>query len=161
MLTDRAAERGRLYQLLLDVRTGRSAVLVLHGEPGIGKTALLDYAAERAQGYRIIRAVGVESEMELPYAGLQRLCASLLEGLGRLPPRQAEAFGTAVGLGGDTRPDRLLVGLATLSLFSDAAEAMPLLCIVDDAQWLDRSSAQALAFVARRLEAESIAFLLA
>ena len=161
MLTDRAAERGRLYQLLLDVRTGRSAVLVLHGEPGIGKTALLDYAAERAQGYRIIRAVGVESEMELPYAGLQLLCASLLEGLGRLPPRQAEAFGTAVGLGGDTRPDRFLVGLATLSLFSDAAEAMPLLCIVDDAQWLDRSSAQALSFVARRLEAESIAFLFA
>jgi DNA-binding CsgD family transcriptional regulator/tetratricopeptide (TPR) repeat protein len=161
MLTDRAAECGRLDRLLLDVRGGESAVLMLVGEPGIGKTALLEYGAERAHGYRIIRAVGVEPEMELPYAGLQLLCAPLLDGLGRLPPRQAEALGTAVGLTDGSRPDRFLVGLATLTLFSDAAEALPLLCIVDDAQWLDRSSAQVLAFVARRLEAESIALLLA
>jgi predicted ATPase len=103
MLTDRAAERGRLYQLLLDVRTGRSAVLVLHGEPGIGKTALLDYAAERAQGYRIIRAAGVESETELPYAGLQRLCASLLEGSGACPhvrPRRLERLSAWAGIRG-------------------------------------------------------------
>jgi DNA-binding CsgD family transcriptional regulator len=161
MLTDRAAECARLDQLLLDVRTGRSAVLVLLGDPGIGKTALLDYAAQRAEGYRILRALGVESEMELPYAGLQLLCAPLLDGLGRLPPPQRDALGTAVGLSAGPPPDRFLVGLGTLSLLSGAAEVVPLLCIVDDAQWLDRSSAQVLAFMARRLEAESIAFLFA
>jgi DNA-binding CsgD family transcriptional regulator len=161
MLTDRAAECARLDQLLRDVRTGRSAVLVLLGDPGIGKTALLDYAAERAEGYRILRALGVESEMELPYAGLQLLCAPLLNELGRLPSPQRDALGTAVGLSTGPPPDRFLVGLAVLSLLSNAVEELPLICIVDDAQWLDRSSAQALAFVARRLEAESIGFLFA
>jgi DNA-binding CsgD family transcriptional regulator len=161
MLSDRGAECARLDQLLLDARTGRNAVLVLIGDPGIGKSALLEYAAERAEGYRIVRALGVESEMELPYAGLQLLCAPLLDGLGRLPRPQRDALGTAVGLSAGPPPDRFLVGLATLSLLSGAAEVVPLLCIVDDAQWLDRSSAQVLAFVARRLEAESIAFLFA
>ena len=161
MLAGRAAECARLDRLLSGVRTGQSAVLVLRGEPGIGKTALLDYAAQQARGYRIIRALAVESEMELPFAGLHLLCAPLLDGLGCLPPHQRDALGTAVGLRAGPQPDRFLVGLATLSLLSDAAEAQPLLCIVDDAQWLDHSSAQVLAFVARRLEAEPIAFLLA
>src|SRR5207302_5201597 len=161
MLAGRATECARLDRLLSGVRTGRSAVLVLRGEPGIGKTALLDYAAQQAQDYRIIRALAVESEMELPFAGLHLLCAPLLDGLGRLPPHQRDALGTAVGLSAGPQPDRFLVGLATLNLLSDAAEAQPLLCIVDDAQWLDSSSAQVLAFVARRLESEPIAFLLA
>ena len=161
MLAGRAAECAWLDRLLQDVRTGQSAVLVLRGEPGIGKTALLGYAVERAQGYRVVRAVGVESEMELPFAGLHLLCSPLLDTLGTLPVPQREALGTAVGLSSSARPDRFLVGLAVLSLLSDAAETQPLLCVVDDAQWLDRSSAQVLAFVARRLEAESIAFLFA
>jgi DNA-binding CsgD family transcriptional regulator len=161
MLAGRVAERALLDRLLQDVRTGQSAVRVLRGEAGIGKTALLDYAVERAQGYRVVRAVGVESEMELPFAGLQLLCAPLLDALERLPSPQREALGTAVGLSSSARPDRFLVGLAVLSLLSDAAEPQPLLCVVDDAQWLDRSTAQVLAFIARRLEAESIAFLFA
>jgi DNA-binding CsgD family transcriptional regulator/tetratricopeptide (TPR) repeat protein len=161
MLTDRAAERARLDQLLLDVRAGRTAVLVLIGDPGIGKTALLDYAAQQAEGYRILRVLGVESEMELPYAGLQFLCASIVDGADRLPAPQRDALGTAIGLSDGPPPDRFLVGLATLSLLSVATEALPLLCIVDDAQWLDRSSAQVLGFVARRLEAEPIVFLFA
>jgi DNA-binding CsgD family transcriptional regulator len=159
MLTDRAAECARLDQLLLNVRTGRNAVLVLLGEPGIGKSALLDYAAQQAAGFRILRALGVESEMELPYAALQLVCAPLLDGLGRLTPPQRDALGTAVGVSTGPPPDRFLVGLAALNLLSNSAEELPLLCIIDDAQWLDHSSAQALAFVARRLEAESIAFL--
>jgi len=134
---------------------------VLRGDRGIGKTALLDYAARRAKGYRIIRACGARSEMELPYAGLHLLCASLLDGLKRLPPAQREALGIAVGLSAGPQPDRFRVGLATLALLSSVAEAKPLLCIIDDAQWLDRSSAQVLAFVVRRLTAQPIAFLLA
>jgi DNA-binding CsgD family transcriptional regulator/tetratricopeptide (TPR) repeat protein len=161
MLTDRAAECARIDQLLLNVRTGQSAVLVLLGEPGIGKTALLDYATQQAEGFRILRALGVESEMELPYAALQLVCAPLLDGLGRLIPHQRDALGTAVGVSTGPPPDRFLVGLAALSLLSNSAEELPLLCIVDDAQWLDHSSAQVLTFVARRLEAESIAFLFA
>jgi DNA-binding CsgD family transcriptional regulator len=159
MLIDRAAECTRLDQLLLRVRTGLSAVLVLLGDPGVGKTALLDYAEERAEGYRIVRTLGVESEMELPYAGLQLLCSPLADGLGRLLAAQREALGTAIGLSEGPPPDPLLVGLAMLSLLSNAAQVLPLLCIVDDAHWLDRSSAQVFGFVARRLEAESIAFL--
>jgi DNA-binding CsgD family transcriptional regulator len=147
--------------MLDEVRAGRSAALVVCGEPGIGKTALLDYVAERADGCRVIRAVGVEAEMELPFAGLQLLCAPLLEGLERLPPPQRDALGTAVGMSAGAPPDRFLVGLAVLSLLSDAAERQPLVCVVDDAQWLDQSSAQVLAFVARRLEAESVVLLFA
>jgi len=161
MLTDRAAEGARLDRLLRGVQTGRSAVLVLRGAPGIGKTALLRHAAERAQDFRIICVRGVESEMELPYAGLQLLSAPLRNGLEHLPPPQGDALETAIGLSAGPPPARFLVGLATLSLLSAIAEVHPLLCIVDDAQWLDRPTAQVLAFVARRLEVESIALLFA
>jgi DNA-binding CsgD family transcriptional regulator len=160
-LAGREAECARLDRLLADARAGQSAVLVLCGEPGIGKTALLGHAAGRATGFRVIRAVGVESEMELPFAGLHQLCGAMLDGLGRLPPPQSDALGTAFGLSSGPQPDRFLVGLAVLSLLSEAAEERPLLCLVDDAQWLDRSSAQVLAFVARRLEAESVVLLFA
>src|SRR5918994_4630351 len=122
MLTDRAAECARLDRLLRGVRTGRSAVLVLRGAPGIGKTALLRHAAERAQDYRIILVRGVESEMELPYAGLQLLCAPLRNGLEHLPPPQGDALETAIGLSAGPPPARFLVGLATLSLLSAIAE---------------------------------------
>jgi DNA-binding CsgD family transcriptional regulator len=160
-LRGRELEHARLEQLLTAARAGQSAVLVLRGEPGIGKTALLDSAAELAEGYRVLRAVGVESEMELPFAALHQLCAPLLDGLERLPPPQRDALGTAFGLSSGPRPDRFLVGLAVLSLLSEAAEATPLICLVDDAQWLDRSSAQVLSFVARRLQAESVILLFA
>ena len=161
VLRGRAIERERLEQLQTAVRTGQSAALVVRGEAGIGKTALLDYAAERVERCRVLRAVGVESEMELPFAALHHLCAPLLDGLERLPPPQRDALGTAFGLRAGHRPDRFLVGLAVLTLLSDAAETQPLICLVDDAQWLDRSSAQVLSFVARRLEAESVLLLFA
>jgi DNA-binding CsgD family transcriptional regulator len=161
MLRGRRAERVQLERLLEAMHTGQSAVLVLRGEAGIGKTALLEYTAERGEGCRVLRAVGVESEMELPFAGLHQLCSPLLDGLERLPPPQREALATAFGLSSGTRPDRFLVGLALLSLLSDAAEQEPLLCLIDDAQWLDQSSAQVLAFVARRLQAEAIVLLFA
>ena len=160
-LAGRGAEGARLDRLLADARAGRSAVLVLRGEPGIGKTALLGYAAESAQGFQTARAAGVESEMELPFAGLHQLCGPMLGGLGRLPSPQRDALGTAFGLSPGAQPDRFLVGLAVLSLLSDTAEERPLLCLIDDAQWLDQSSAQALAFVARRLQAESVVLLFA
>jgi DNA-binding CsgD family transcriptional regulator len=161
VLAGRIAERARLDRLLAAAQTGRSAALVVRGEPGIGKTALLAYTAERARGCRVLRAAGVESEMELPFAALEQLCAPLLGGLERLPPPQRDAIGTAFGLGSGARPDRFLVGLALLSLLSDAGEAQPLICLIDDAQWLDRSSAQVLAFVARRLQEESVVLLFA
>ena len=161
MLSGRPAECATLERLLEATRAGQSAVLVLRGEAGIGKSALLAHAAERAEGCRVVRAVGVESEMELPFAGMHQLCAPLLGGLERLPRPQRDALATAAGLSGGDRPDRFLVGLAVLSLLSDAAEAQPLVALIDDAQWLDRSSAQVLAFVARRLEAESVLFLFA
>jgi DNA-binding CsgD family transcriptional regulator len=160
-LRGREIEHARLEQLLTAVRAGQSAALVLRGEPGIGKTALLDSGAELAEGYRVLRAVGVESEMELPFAALHQLCAPLLDGLERLPPPQRDALGTAFGLSSGPRPDRFLVGLAVLSLLSEAAEATPLICLVDDAHWLDQSSAQVLSFVARRLQAESVILLFA
>ena len=160
-LRGRETERARLEQLLAAVRAGQSAALVLRGEAGIGKTALLDYAAERGEGNRVVRTAGVESEMELPFAALHQLCAPLLDGLERLPPPQRDALGTAFGLSSGPRPDRFLVGLAVLSLLSDAAEGQPLICLVDDAQWLDRSSAQVLSFVARRLQEEAVLLLFA
>jgi DNA-binding CsgD family transcriptional regulator len=161
MLRGRRPECAALERLLKAMHAGQSGVVVLHGEAGIGKTALLDYAADRAEGCRVVRAVGVESEMELPFAGLHQLCAPLLVGLERLPPPQRDALGTAFGLSSGTRPDRFLVGLALLSLLSEAADQEPLLCLIDDAQWLDQSSAQVLAFVARRLKAESIVLVFA
>ena len=135
--------------------------MVLRGEAGIGKTALLEHVAERAEGWRIARASGVESEMELPFAGLHQLCAPMLDGLDRLPGPQQDALRVAFGLQEGATPDHFFVALAVLSLLAEAAEARPLVCLVDDAQWLDRGSAQALAFVARRLLAERIAMVFA
>lgn len=134
---------------------------MLQGAAGTGKSALLDHAAELADGCRVVRAVGVESEMELPFAGLHQLCADLLDGLDGLPGPQREALETAFGLVSGPQPDRFLISLATLSLLSNAAEPSPLLCLVDDAHWLDRSSAQVLAFVARRLNAEAVVLIFA
>src|SRR4051794_13868649 len=163
----RPALRGRrtecevLDELLADVRAGPSRVLVVRGEAGVGKTALLEYLLGHASECRIARAAGVESEMELAFAGLQQLCAPFLDRLERLPGPQRDALATAFGLRGGEAPDRFLVGLAVLSLLSSVAEEQPLLCVVDDAQWLDRASAQALGFVARRLVAESVALVFA
>ena len=156
VLLGRRAECEALDQLLVDVRAGHSGVLVLRGDPGVGKTALLDYLVQRADGCRIARAAGVESEAELAFAGMHQLCASLLEGLDRLPAPQAEALRTAFGLAAGEPPDRFLVGLAILGLLAEATEREPLVCVIDDAHWLDRVSVQTLAFVARRLFAESV-----
>jgi DNA-binding CsgD family transcriptional regulator len=145
--------------LLADVRAGRSGALVIRGEPGIGKTALLGYAADTAQDFQVARAEGAESEMELPFAALHQLCGRMLSRLDLLPVPQREALGVAFGLCLGSAPDRFLVGLAVLGLLSGAAADQPLLCLIDDAQWLDPTSAQVLAFVARRLDTESVAML--
>jgi DNA-binding CsgD family transcriptional regulator len=157
VLHGRRVEREVLERLLAAVRGGQSRVLVVSGEAGVGKTALLASAIGSASGFRVMRAVGVESEMELAFAALQQLCAPMLDRLDRLPCPQQDALGVALGLRAGDAPDRFLVGLAVLSLFAEAAEEQPLVCVVDDAQWLDRVSAQALVFVARRLLAESVA----
>jgi DNA-binding CsgD family transcriptional regulator/tetratricopeptide (TPR) repeat protein len=155
-LRGRRREREVLDELLAAVRTGESRALVVVGEPGVGKTALMQYALESASAYRIARAVGVESEMELAFAALHQLFAPMLDRLDRLPGPQREALATAFGLSAGDAPDRFLVGLAALGLLSEVAHEQPLLCLVDDAQWLDRASAQTLAFVARRLFADSV-----
>ena len=160
-LLGRHTECAALDQLVASVRSGPSRALVLRGEAGVGKSALLGYLVEHASGCDVVRAAGVESEMELAFAGLQQLCAPFVDRLERLPGPQHDALGTAFGLRGGGAPDRFLVGLAVLSLLSDAAEERPLVCVVDDAQWLDAASAQALAFVARRLGAESVGLVLA
>ncbi|HEY6760012.1 MAG TPA: AAA family ATPase [Baekduia sp.] len=160
-LRGRDTERAALDDLLASARAGRSETLVLRGEAGVGKTALLDYAVESASDFRVLRVAGVESEMELPFAALHQLCAPLRPYLDRLPGPQRDALSTTFGLSAGAPPDRLFVGLAVLSLLSDVVERQPLLCVVDDAQWLDRASAQALAFVARRLLADSVAMLFA
>src|SRR3954447_5170054 len=147
-LVDRVAERDVLDKLVAGVRSGQSGVLVLRGEAGVGKSALLLHLSGAATGCRIARAAGVESEMELPFAGLHGLCAPLLDHLQHLPGPQRDALSTAFGLSTGPPPDRFLVGLAVLSLLAAAADEQPLVCIVDDAQWLDRVSAQTLAFVA-------------
>ena len=139
----------------------QSRVLVVRGEAGVGKSALLDHLEDRATGCRVMRAAGVESEMELAFAGLHQLCAPLLEHSAHLPDPQRDALGTALGLSGGEAPDRFLVGLAVLGLLSEVAEERPLVCLVDDAHWLDRASAQVLEFVARRLLAESVALVFA
>ncbi|WP_027008048.1 helix-turn-helix transcriptional regulator [Conexibacter woesei] len=156
-LRGRDRERAQLDSLLTDLRGGASPVLVVRGEMGVGKTALLDDLAARATGIRVARATSVYSEAELPYAGLHQLCAPFLDRLDRLPGPQSAALRTVFGLGAGDAPDRFVVGLAILTLLSDVAEERPLLCIVDDAQWLDPSSAQALAFAARRVMAERVA----
>src|SRR5918996_3673861 len=157
MLLDRLAERAALGRLLDAARSGRSGVLVMCGEAGVGKTALLKWMIESAAGFRVVRVAGVESEMELAFAALQQLCAPMLDRLERLPAPQQDALRVAFGLSAGDAPDRFLVGLAVLSLLSEVAQDQPLVCFVDDAQWLDRASAQALVFVARRLLAESVA----
>ena len=160
-LLGRHSECAGLDELVASLRAGRSRALVLRGEAGVGKSALLEYLAQHSPGCGVARAAGVESEMELAYAGLQQLCAPFLDRLERLPGPQRDALGTAFGLRDGDAPDRFLVGLAVLSLLSDVAEDRPLVCIVDDAQWLDAASAQALAFVARRLGAESVGLVFA
>ena len=149
-LTGRSSELSVLDRLIDAVRAGQSQVLVVSGEPGVGKTALLDYLAGRASGCRVERAAGAQSEMELAFAGLHQLCAPMLDRLDRLPGPQQEALRTAFGLSAGPPPERFLVGLAVLSLLSEVAEERPLVCVVDDGQWLDRASAQALGFAARR-----------
>lgn len=134
---------------------------MVHGEPGVGKTALLDYVGVQATGCRVIRGSGVQSEMELPFAGVHQLCAPLLDRVGRLPGPQREALETAFGLSTGPAPDRFLVGLAVLGLLSEAAQDRPLICLVDDHQWLDSVSAQVVAFVARRLGTESLGLIVA
>ena len=151
----------RLDGFVAAVRAGESRSLVLRGEAGIGKTALLEYLVESASDLTVVRAVGVESEMELAYASLHQLCAPLLDRLERLPAPQRQALEIVFGLSAGAAPDRFLVGLGVLSLFSEVAEERPLLCVIDDAQWLDQASALTLAFVARRLLAEPVGIVFA
>ncbi|WP_052359439.1 AAA family ATPase [Actinoplanes friuliensis] len=158
-LLGRSRESAELDRMVAAARSGESRVLVVHGPPGVGKTALLDHARQAATGLRVLRVFGVESEMELAFAALHQVCAPLLELLPRLRAPQRTALETVLGLRAGAPPDRFLVGLAVLSLLSEASEQGPLLCVVDDAQWMDRSSAQTLSFVARRLLAESVALL--
>jgi len=160
-LRGRHSECESLDRLLEDVRAGRSRILLLRGDAGVGKTALLDYLAVSASGCRIVRAAGVESEMELAFAGLHQLCAPMLPHLAQLPGPQRDALGRAFGLTAGPVADRFLIGLAVLSLLSRIAEEQSLVCLVDDAQWLDQATAQVLGFVARRLLAESLAVVFA
>src|SRR6266513_2826053 len=157
----RAGERDILDRLLETARAGQSAVLLIRGEAGIGKTALLRYAAREARGFRVAQIAGVESEMELPFAGLHRLCAPMLAQLDALPDPQQNALQVSFGLSSGNAPDRFLVALAALTLFAEVAEERPLLCLVDDAQWLDHTSTQILGFVARRLLADRVAIVCA
>ena len=160
-LRGRATECALVDELVADIRRAKSRSLVLRGEAGIGKTALLNYLVASASSLTVLRAVGVESEMELAYASLHQLCLPLLSELGKLPAPQREALRIVLGLSAGPRPDRFLVALAALSLLSEAAEGRPLLCVVDDAQWLDAASALTLAFVARRLLAEPVGLVFA
>jgi DNA-binding CsgD family transcriptional regulator len=160
-LLGRRSESEALDRLLGAVRAGQSRALVVRGDPGAGKTALLDYLVEHASGCRVARVAGVQSEMELAFAGVHQLLAPMLDHLERLPGPQRAALATAFGLSPGSAPDRFLVGLAVLSLLSEVADERPLVCVVDDEQWLDRASAQVLAFVARRLVAESVALVFA
>ena len=156
-LRGRQSECEALDRVIAGARAGNSQILVVRGEAGVGKTALLEYLLERALDCRIARVVGDESEMELAFAGLHQFCAPMLDHLGRIPEPQRDALSTSFGLSTGEPPDRFLVGLAVLSLLAEVAEDRPLVCLVDDAQWIDRVSAQTLAFVARRLLAERIA----
>src|SRR6476469_3689706 len=160
-LLGRQREREVLDRLLDTARSGHSAVLVVHGDPGIGKTALLEYAMEAAEDFHVIRTSGVEGELDLDYAALHQLCTPILEFIDRLPDPQRNALGVAFGLNTGPAPSPLPVGLAVLGLLSEAADQQPLLCVIDDAQWLDDASGAALAFVARRLLAERIALVFA
>jgi DNA-binding CsgD family transcriptional regulator len=160
-LVGRDAECAAVDRLLQQVRTGASGAIVVRGEPGIGKSALLDYAAQKAAGFLIVSVTGIESEMEVAFAALQQVCAPLTKHLGQLPPPQAEALRVALGLSSSAPPDRFLAGLGVLSLAAEAADAQPVLCLIDDAQWIDQTSLQALAFASRRLYGESVAMIFA
>lgn len=161
LLYGRSEERGALERLLIDVGAGRAQALVIQGEAGVGKTALLEYLATSAPTYRVEWAVGIESERELAFAGVHQLCAPMLGRLGELPGPQRHALGIAFGLSSGAAPDRFPVGLAVLHLLCYVAEERPLLCLIDNAQWLDPNSVQVLAFVARRLLTESIGIVFA
>jgi DNA-binding NarL/FixJ family response regulator len=161
VLLGRAGERQAFERLLENVRGGQSAVLVVRGEAGVGKTALLHHCARQASGFRVARIAGVESEMELPFAGLHQLCAPMFDRLDALPEPQRAALRVALGLSSGPAPERFLVSLAALSLLAEVAAERPLVCFVDDAQWLDAASRQVLGFVARRLLAESVAIVFA
>ena len=160
-LIGRQAERDTLDELLTSAMHGRSASLVLRGEAGIGKSALLEYLIERATDFQVLSAHGVESDMELPFAGLQQLCAPLLSHLAQLPEPQRDALSTAFGLTDGPRPDKFLVGLAVLTLLGMTAASKPVLCVIEGAQSLDRSSTEALGFVARRVADEQLAIIFA
>ena len=160
-LTGRLSERDVLDRFVADVRAGEGRALVVRGEPGVGKTVLLDYLAGRASGCLVARAAGVQSEMELAFAGLHQLCAPMLDHAESLPDPQREALRTVFGLAAGPAPDRFLVGLAVLGLLSETAGERPLVCVVDDQQWLDHASAQALGFAARRLAADPVGLVFA
>ena len=162
-LLGRRTERVAIEHLLAQAQTGRSGALVVRGEAGIGKTAILEHARETAapSRFRVEHSVGAESETQFAFAGLHQLCAPMLDRTAALPEPQQAALGVAFGLRAGPAPDRFLVGLATLNLLAEIAEEQPLLCLIDDAQWLDDASAQVLAFVARRVTAERIALLFA
>jgi DNA-binding CsgD family transcriptional regulator len=159
-LVGRTDECRQIDGLVEGARAGHSGVLLVRGEAGIGKSALLEYAVASASGFQLVRATGVESEMELPFAGLHQLCARMLDRLALLPGPQRDAMSTALGLAAGGTADRFLIGLALLGLLSETAEKEPLLCVVDDAHWLDKASTQALAFAARRLLAEQVCLVL-
>src|SRR5712672_1127435 len=162
-LTGRRSERGVLDRFVASIRAGQGRALVVRGEPGVGKTVLLDYLAGEAtsSGCRVVRAIGVQSEMELAFAGLHQLCAPMLGHAEALPAPQREALRTAFGLAAGPVPDRFMVGLAVLGLLSETAGKRPLVCVVDDQQWLDHASAQALGFAARRLAADPVGLVFA
>jgi DNA-binding CsgD family transcriptional regulator len=157
----RRSERESVDELLASVRGGESKALVIRGEPGIGKTALLRYAARQASGYRVVELTGVEAEMELPFAGIHQLCGTMLDRLDALPAPQRDALSVALGLAAGEAPDRFLIGLAVLNLLAALAEERPLLCLIDDAQWLDAASSQTVGLVARRVRAESVGMIVA
>src|SRR3954447_19788663 len=161
VLLGRARERQAFDRLLENVRGGQSAVLVIRGEAGVGKTALMHHCARQASGFPLAHIPGVPAEVELPFAGLHQLCAPMLARLDALPEPQREALNVALGQSSGAAPDRFLVALAALSLLAEVASDRPLLCLVDDAQWLDGASGQVLGFVARRLLAESVAIVFA
>src|SRR5262245_5564759 len=155
-LRGRSSESERLDRLVDDARGGRSGVLVIRGEPGVGKSSLMRHAADHATGFRVEQVCGIEAEGELPFAGLHQLCAPVIDRIDALPAPQREAMRVGLGLASGAPPDRFLVGLAVLTFFAEVAEEQPLLCLVDDLQWLDEATRQVLGFVARRLLAEPV-----
>src|SRR6185437_6779961 len=161
VLLGRQRECATLDGLVEAVRAGQGRALLMVGEPGVGKTALLRYAAAHAAECQVLHTAGVQAEMELPFAGLHQLCVPLLDRLDMLPVPQRQALGTAFGLTAGVAPDQLFVGLAVLSLLAEAGAERPLLCLVDDLQWLDHASVHALAITARRLFADSVGMVFA